>query len=74
MYGLELAAQIDPGEFGDVRGRRGPDRADVFWNPDPPYRGISVYIHQYALVDVGDAIMKVDPFYDILEKRTETKS
>ncbi|MEI7749859.1 MAG: hypothetical protein WCJ25_02545 [Candidatus Moraniibacteriota bacterium] len=27
-----------------------------FWNPDSPYRGISVYIHQYALVDIGGTV------------------
>ncbi|NTV55086.1 MAG: hypothetical protein HGA16_01130 [Candidatus Moranbacteria bacterium] len=42
----------------------------MFWfNRNSPTFGFSVFIHQYALVDIGDAVMKADPFYDILEER-----
>jgi hypothetical protein len=39
-----------------------------FYNPDPPYRGISIYIHQYALVEIDKTVFKADPFYNIFEK------
>ena len=45
-----------------------------FFSPDPPYRGISFYIHQYALVDIEGSIYKADPFYNILEKRVSKKT
>lgn len=44
-----------------------------FFNPDPPYRGISIYIHQYVLIDIDGEVFKADPFYNILEKRTDLK-
>lgn len=41
----------------------------MFWfNRNSPTFGFSVFIHQYALVDIGDTLMKADPFYDILEE------
>ncbi len=40
-----------------------------FRNHNSPTFGYSVFIHQYALVDFDGTVMKVDPFYDILEER-----
>jgi len=44
-----------------------------FLNRNLPTFGFSLFIHQYALADVGDTIMKADPFYDILEERQKKK-
>lgn len=58
---------VNSGMFteGDVRIGR------MFWfNRNSPTFKFSVFIHQYALVDIGDAIMKADPFYGILQERT----
>ncbi|MEI7621016.1 MAG: hypothetical protein WCJ51_00610 [Candidatus Moraniibacteriota bacterium] len=42
----------------------------LFFNSKFPYQGISVFIHQYLLVRIDGTIFKVDPFYNIFEKRT----
>ena len=36
-----------------------------FFNSKFPYQGISIFIHQYLLINIDGIIFKIDPFYNI---------
>ena len=45
-----------------------------FFNSKFPYQGISIFIHQYLLINIDGTIFKIDPFYNIFEKRISKKT